>query len=125
MRFSKKYLIVGALLIITICSFIFFIKLGFFQTFKDVEQGASSKIRLTVHVVYLLDQSVVTGATVEVVSSNGRVVSHQPLDDKGIANFDLPSGIYVVRMRSGYTGQVEIDLQSEKEVTLKVIPVSR
>jgi len=125
MRFSKKYLIIGALLIITICSIILFIKPGLFQTVKDVEWGSSNKIRLTVRVVYLLDQSLVTGATTEVVSSNGRVVNHQSLDDKGMANFDLPSGIYIVRMRSGYTGQVEIDLQSEKEVTLKVIPALR
>jgi len=83
----------------------------------------SNKIRLTVRVIYLLDQSVVTGATVEVVSSNGRVVSRRSLDGEGTAAFYVSPGIYVVRMASGYTGQVEIELRSDKEVTLKVIPV--
>lgn len=85
----------------------------------------SDKIRLTVRVIHLLDQSIVTGATVEIVSSNGRMVSRQSLDAEGITTFELSPGTYVVRMASGYTGQVEIDLQSEKEVTLKVIPVLR
>jgi hypothetical protein len=82
-----------------------------------------NKVRLTVRAIYLLDQSAVTGATVEVVSSNGRVAGHLPLDGEGTAVFYVSPGIYVVRMASGYTGQVEIDLQSGKEVALSVVPV--
>ncbi len=85
----------------------------------------SDKIRLTIRVIHLLDQSVVTGATVEVVSSNGRVVRRHSLDAEGITIFELSPGTYVVRMASGYTGQAEIDLQFEKEVILRVIPVLR
>jgi len=65
----------------------------------------------------------VTGATVEVVSSNGRVAGRMPLDGEGTAVFYVSPGIYVVWMSSGYTGQVEVGLQSDKEVALNVVPV--
>ena len=84
---------------------------------------AINKVRLTVRAICLLDQSAVTGATVEVVSSNGRVVGRRPLDGEGTAVFYVSPGIYVVRMASGYTGQVEIDIQSDKEVALNVVLV--
>jgi hypothetical protein len=89
----------------------------------DFHHARTINNRLTVRAIYLLDQSAVTGATVEVVSSNGRVVGRRPLDGEETAVFYVSPGIYVVRMASGYTGQVEIDLQSDKEVALNVVPV--
>ena len=83
------------------------------------------RFNLTVRVVHLLDESSVTGATVEVVSSNNNVVTHQSLDNEGLASLQLPSGRYLVRMASGYTGQAEIDLYEDLKLDLKVIPVVR
>ena len=87
--------------------------------------SAKSKIHLTVHVVHLLDESIVTGTTVVAVSGSEHVVARELLDSEGMAILRLDAGSYIVRMASGYTGQVEVDLESEREVTLKVIPVLR
>lgn len=95
------------------------------KLFQIVTGVSNNKVRLTVRVVYLLDNSVVSGTSVEVVQAKWGVISRKPLDDKGIANFDLPPGAYIVRMSSGYTGQAEINLQSERDLLLKVIPVLR
>jgi len=88
---------------------------------------------LSVHVVYLLDGTSVTGATVEIVSlngsdssdSDGHVVAHKSLNKEGWVFFHLPTGRYLLRMKSGYTGQVEMNLEEDKEVVLKVIRVLR
>lgn len=85
----------------------------------------ADQLLLTVRVIHLLDETPVTGATVKVVSSNGRVVARQSIDDQGRASFRLPPGRYFVRMASGYTGQAEIDLDDDCEINLKVIPVLR
>jgi len=139
MKLSKKYLIVIVLLTIVFFVFLFSFKrnrwnLLIFQSlqsslksklFQIVTGVSGNKVRLTIRVVDLLDNSVVSGASVEVAHAKGGVISRKSLDDKGIANFDLPPGAYIVRMSSGYTGQAEIDLQFERDLLLKVIPVSR
>jgi len=87
--------------------------------------AATGQLVLTVHVVHLLDETPVTGASVEIATPDGRVVARRSLDDWAQASFRLPSGHYVVRMASGYTGQAEIDLHENLAVNLEVIPVFR
>lgn len=120
---SKKFVNFHILLIISLITFL-------------VVRCASVPVQrhqLSVHVVYLLDGTPVTGATVEVVSlserasndSDGRVIACRSLNDEGWALFRLPADRYLARMRSGYTGQTKINLEEDKEVVLTVIPVLR
>ena len=85
------------------------------------------KYSLEVHVVHLLDNSTVTGATVQILlaDAENRVLARQPLNEYGVATFLLPPGSYLVKMVSGYTGQKDVDIQESTVITLKVIEVLR
>jgi hypothetical protein len=120
-RASKEDVQTKAFLIV---SLVFLLALAIVITVSHFMR-TNDRVRLTVRVIHLLDQSVVAGATVEIVSNNGHTVGHQSLGGEGTATFEVPPGTYIVRMASGYTGQAEIALHSEKVVTLKVIPVLR
>jgi hypothetical protein len=92
--------------------------------------AATEQYHLTVQVVHLLNETPVTGATVTVVAlkkggsdSDGRVVARQSLSEGGSASFQLSPGYYLIRMQSGYTGRIKINLEENKEVIFKVIPV--
>jgi len=78
-----------------------------------------------VTVIYPLNDTPITNAVVEILSTNGRIIAQQATDTKGQAYFQLSSGEYVIQIASGYIGEVEIDLHSDQSVKLEVLPVLR
>ena len=87
----------------------------------------AKKFKLEVHAIHLLDDSSVTGATVEVflLDSRDQPIARQSLDDTGVAFFHLKPGNYVIQMASGYIGEKKIILRDDLITYLEVIKVLR
>lgn len=110
-----------AIFIIFVIALLFLV-IGSFALRNREQQPSTEKIDLTVHVVNQFDKSPVTNVWV-VAISNGLVMDKQSPDEKGYVFFQLPSGRYDIKISTGYTGQSEIDLQSNQSIELEVLPV--
>jgi len=52
-------------------------------------------------------------------------VLRRRLEGDNKAQAVLPAGRYGLRMSSGYTGEADITLNADREITLEVLPVLR
>lgn len=59
--------------------------------------------------------------TVVVQDINAKTVKEQSVDENGKTTFLLPQGLYVVRMKSEYTGKEGINLEDNLNLTLEFI----
>jgi len=86
------------------------------------------KYLLTVNVVSLFDNSAIQNGVVEIVSlsrSDQEIIKRSSVNQEGKASFWLLPGKYLIRMKSGFTGELSIDFSSNTEVYLKVLEVLR
>jgi hypothetical protein len=112
------------LLLILSTSFLF-ILIAIFAYMWAQGHPTKEHYTLNVTVVYPMHKTPIANIVVEVVTVNGRIVAQQSTDVSGLATLNLEGGQYIVRIASGYTGQVEVNLQSKQSVQLQALPVMR
>lgn len=103
-----------------------FLNLPFFKSRKTPIYTDKEQWTLQIQVVELAvsnEGKPVTGATVGVYDNSGNVVKQASLDSNGRAVFLLPENDYMISMKSGYSGQKELTLDTNRSVKLRVLSV--
>jgi len=98
---------------------------GRFYIFNSFQPGNKYNLQVEVYdLAAFREKTPILYGTVEVVKKDDeKVVARKSLDGNNKVMFLLREGEYSVKMRSGYTGKIDVKMNTDRSIELKVLHV--